>query len=256
MKLDLIAIHKLSPPGLWDTEALSAFISSLYLVMARGVGSRRVYGRMVLRFSRELREKIRDNLNMRIKAWVLQCPIRIAWVRGIIGETAIKRWQQNRLANYAFTRAFGDWKTKFSGGFARRANNQGRRFKAAFTQNMRTYTWKPFALVKTVNVYGFLYGQRGSDTERELVRAAYLKLWGVDIRDGGNIHKWRQPRLPRQLKPVEFTPYELVPEEAEDFEEHIKTVPEEEGGSSARIMFNPTGKPKLGHTKKVVKKPP
>ena len=175
---------------------------------------------------------------------------------GIIGETVIKRWQQNRLANYAFTRAFGDWKAKFSGGFARGANKQRRRFKAAFTQNMRTYIWKPFALVKIVNVYGFLSGQRKPDTESELVRAAYCKLWGVDIRDGGNTHKWRQPRLPRTLKPVEFTPYELVPDEAEDIEEHIETVPEEEKVSSAQIIFNLTGKPKLGQAKTGVEQPP
>ncbi|MCF6275348.1 MAG: hypothetical protein L3J05_06260, partial [Robiginitomaculum sp.] len=120
MKLDLIEINKLSPPGLWDLATLSALTATLLAVIDARIGgaqTARCCERMLVRQSRALRIKTRENLNMRIKAWVLQSPQRIAWVRRIIGERAIKRWRENRLADYALTKHFGDWQRKFPNGF-------------------------------------------------------------------------------------------------------------------------------------------
>ncbi len=165
--------------------------------------------RMLARQSRDLRIKARENLNMRIKAWVLQSPDRIAFVCRIIGERAIKRWRKNRLADYALTKHFGDWKRKFRGGFGEAPQEQSR--KPAVKPSPRTYNWKPFALVKIVNVERFLYGRSRPDPELEQNRAAHLKLWGVDIQDK-NIS--RMPRNNRAMKPICFTPDELTPEMA------------------------------------------
>ncbi|MCF6220597.1 MAG: hypothetical protein L3J65_05755, partial [Robiginitomaculum sp.] len=173
--------------------------------------------RMLARQSRDLRIKARENLNMRIKAWVLQSPQRIAFVRRIIGERAIKRWRKNRLADYALTRHFGDWKRKFPNGFAGVQQEQSR--KPAVKSTPRTYNWKPFALVKIVNVERFLYGRVRPDPEQEQSRAAYLKLWGVDISDK---YKSGTLRSKRTAKPVNFTLDELTPEAAKGVPQDAK----------------------------------
>ena len=141
MKLDLVEINKLSPPALWDLGALSVLISTLLgVIKARVGGSRSVcfYTCMVVRLANELRAKTRENLNIRIKAWVLQCPERIAWVRGIIGEVAIRRWRKNRLADYALTNYFGDWKSKWPNGFARPDDKQSRTYRPQYKEESRT----------------------------------------------------------------------------------------------------------------------
>ncbi|MCF6274292.1 MAG: hypothetical protein L3J05_00825 [Robiginitomaculum sp.] len=45
------------------------------------------------RLIRQLREGYNFNQNLRIRAWVLACARRRAWVRSVIGEAAITRWQ-------------------------------------------------------------------------------------------------------------------------------------------------------------------
>jgi len=215
MKLDLVEINKLSPPSLWDLGALSVLISTLLGVIQARVGGSRsehFYARMVVRLTNELRAKTRENLNMRIKAWVLQCPERIIWVREIIGKAAIRRWHKNRLANYALSKYFGDWQRKWPKGFSRPDNKQSRIFSQRDTpryrQTNRAYNWKPFALTKIVNVERVLYGQTRHDPQADEMRAAYYKLWGTDIQETPS-RTWSQPREERALKPVEFTPHEL-----------------------------------------------
>jgi hypothetical protein len=216
MKLDLIEINKLSPPGLWDLGVLAAVISMLRGVIRAGVGghvSAPFYGRMVLRYSESLRAKTRDNLNMRIKAWVMQCPARVAHVRGVIGEAAIRRWHTNRLADYALSKYFGDWKRKwphgFNHGFNGGSTHETTKPKCTprFNGKTRPYTWQPFALVKALNVQGFLYRKPASH-DREM-QDAYIKLWGVDITDIPRLAMWTQPRQPRTTPPIRFTPTEL-----------------------------------------------
>ena len=215
MKLNLVEINKLSPPLLWDLGALSVLISALLgVIKARVGGSQSVhfYARMVVRLTNELRAKTRENLNMRIKAWVLLCPERIAWVRGIIGEVAIRRWRKNRLADYALSKYFGDWQSKWPNGFARPDDKQYRTFSRTYKYENRTYNWKPFALTRIVNAERILFGQTRPDPQAGEIRAAYYKLWGTDIqetptRTWSHQVSWR--RESRALKPVEFTPYEL-----------------------------------------------
>jgi len=261
MKLDLVEIGKLSPPTLWDVGVLSAFIACLLRAVDAGVGTRLVYGRMVLRFSQELREKVRENLNMRIKAWVLQCPDRIAWVRHVIGEVAIRHWRQNHLLDYALTKYFGDWQTKFSDGFTRKGTQKRRDFSTKFIRKIRAYNcpynWKPFALVKIKNVTGFLYGKTTPDLECEEQRVAHLKLWGVDSMDAGNTPKSKHPRTPRALKPVRFTHSELALKAAE---ETAQDVVEDGRPHTVREKSHPPDDPKNLETNTVwvpdVDKPP
>ncbi|MCF6221933.1 MAG: hypothetical protein L3J65_12550, partial [Robiginitomaculum sp.] len=168
--------------------------------------------RMLARQSRDLRIKARENLNMRIKAWVLQSPQRIAFVRRVIGERAIKRWRKNRLADYALTRHFSDWKRKFPNGFAGFGGvQQEQSRKTAAKPASHTYNWKPFALVKIINVERFLYGRSRPNPKLEQARVAHLKLWGVDIQDK---NPDKTPRGKRTMKPVCFTLDELAPEVA------------------------------------------
>ncbi len=221
MKLDLIAIGKLSPAGLWDLAELAAVISMLAnLVRGRfggGVCVRRATG-MVKLYRKQLAARTLDNFNMQAKAWVKQCPQRIAHVRGVIGEAAIKRWQKNRLLDYAFTETFGDWQKAFPQGLTREDTKPSRKLTRKLRYNIRAYIWKPFALVKIPNAVRILYGQSmpkcAPDHEAEDIRAAYIKLWGVDIADTPDSPKTTQPRQPRAVAPVRFTSCELVPKMA------------------------------------------
>ena len=216
MKFDLVEINRLSPPGLWDFGVLVATIAMLRTVIRAGAGggTMLVYGRIVLRYSESLRAQTRDNFNMRVKAWVLQCPHRIAYVRRIIGAAAIKKWRMNRLADYALSKYFGDWKRKFPNGFTNNNKRPTPQSAPQFTHSLRPYIRKPFALVKIVNVQGFLYRKPKPNAQDDEMRDAYYKLWGVGLTDSGTTHKWTQPRQPRTLNPIRFTPDELEPKAA------------------------------------------
>lgn len=198
MELDMHEIRLLSPRGLWALTPVRALIGALLVVLQSGGGGHyaTLYMRMLERQRASLREKIFENLNMRIKAWVIQCPARIAWVRGIIGEVAIRQWRKNRLADYALTKYFGDWKHKWPNGFKDTKQAQMQNRKSNFAHTARPYNWKPFALVKIVNVCGFLYGHPAPTIST------------------ANSSHWTQPRGARALKPVKFTPSELSAEAA------------------------------------------
>jgi len=211
MELNLVEIRLLSPRGLWALTPVRALIETLLLLVKSGHGGNYapLYVRMLMQQSESLREKIRANLNMRIKAWVMQCPARIAWVRRSIGEAAIKHWRKNRLADYALRRYFGDWKRKFPDGFKNQAQQKSRKRKSSFGRTARPYIWKPFALVKIVNVCGFLYGRPALTSGTT------------------NAPNWTQPRSARLLKPVRFTPPELDSElDMEAALENAQTSPQ------------------------------
>jgi len=208
MELDFVEIRLLAPRGLWALAPIRALIGTLLAVMKSGsAGSYApLYMRMLARQSDSLRAKIRANLNMRIKAWILQCPERVAYVRGIIGEAAIRHWRKNRLLDYALTKYFGDWKRKWphgfkNGGFNGKKQENEQIRKSCFKQTIRDYAWKPFALVKIFNVSGFLYGRSAAKSNTV------------------NKPKWSQPRAVRAHKPIRFTPSELVAEATPRHEE-------------------------------------
>ena len=235
MKFDIVDIQKLNPPGLWPLKSLAALIDILLKVVEAGIGGSHsvlVNSRMAARLSREFRRKKQENYNIRVKAWVMQCPERIAWVRGIIGERAIRYWEKNRLADYAFTEAFGDWKAEFPNGLGRKKAKPVERSKPKVACKTRTYIWKPFALQKIENVEGFLYGRNASkmvlvggfDERRE----DYDAHWTVGTTDKLILKNWSQLRTPRNFNPVKFTPEELVPEAATGSPETKIETPETE----------------------------
>ncbi len=237
MKFDVAEINRMSPPNLcglrlWDLGVLVSVIAMLRGVIASGNGSVLLYGRMVVRYSESLRERTRDNLNMRIKAWVLQCPRRIAHVRRIIGEAAIRNWRKNRLADYALTKYFGDWRRKFPNGFSHKSTKPKRQAAPKYNGQTRAYNWKFFALVKIVNVRDFLYANRTSNAkknaEEQEMQAASYKLWGVAPEGALILRTWKQPRGARTRKPILFTPNELEvePEEAAAIEPPILVAQE------------------------------
>jgi hypothetical protein len=207
MEINMHEIRKLSPRSLWQLAPIRAFIETLLMVIKSGNGghSSAMYMRMLIEQSESLREKIRENLNMRIKAWIMQCPARILLVHGVIGEAAIRQWRMNRLADYALSKYFGDWKRKWPHGFKRggfksdsfeNEQEKGQIRKPGFKHAIRDYGWKPFALVKIFNVRRFLYGRSPANTS------------------AANNPKWTQPREQRTHKPIRFTPDELAADAA------------------------------------------
>ncbi len=234
MELDFVEIRLLSPRGLWSLAPVRALIEVLLVVLQSWGGQHTpFYMHMLKRQRANLRDKIALNLNMRIKAWVLQCPDRIAWVRGIIGEVAINRWRNNRLADYALRRYFGDWQRKFSdgfknGGFQNKEQTEKPIRKPSFGNSIRPYNWQPFALVKIVDVCGFLYG-----------RPAQRK---APILDKFNTPNWTQPRGARARKPVRFSPKELEANAATGHEEsgadEFEQLPVEDALSDAQVPLD------------------
>ncbi len=215
MKLDLIAIGKLSPAGLWDLAELATVISTLVNLIRGGFGGdvcvRRATS-MVKLYRKQLHDRTLDNFNIRAKAWVLQCPQRIAHVRGVIGEAAIRRWQSNRFLDYALTEKFGDWKKMFPKGLSRleRKDKQPRRrLKPKSRREITGYNWKPFALVKIPNAERILRGQAQT-------KGAIRNL------------KTTQPRQLRPVKPVRFRPDELAAEAATGAPDNISVTAEPE----------------------------
>ncbi len=224
MKFDFSIINKLSPPKdaviqLWDLATLSAVITMLVNVVKAGIGGQNaslVNMRMINRYSKSLRDKTRENLNLRIKIWVMQCPIRRAWVRKNIGESAIRKWKKNRLADYALSKYFGDWRSKWPQGFRHKPLKSRIGYMPKHTCADRPYKWKQFSLVKITNVERILFGGHADCPNLTELKAAYHKLWNVSFEERKSLCKWSQPRIKRAIKPVEFTPYELAPKLATD----------------------------------------
>ncbi len=92
----MCAINKLSPPGLLN-------LASLFELVRRLIAGLDVYGiandasvqnaLLMGRLIRQLGEGYNFNQNLRIRAWILACARRRVWVRSVIGEAAINRWQ-------------------------------------------------------------------------------------------------------------------------------------------------------------------
>ena len=178
MKLDLIAISKLSPPGLLDLRDLAAMIVTLQKLVCMPIGTPahgRLYGRILAQFLRQLHQGKRDNFHLRVKAWVMQCPRRIAFVRKVIGEPAIKRWRTNRLLDYALSQKCKDWQVVFKDGLDGFAALIGKNAPTSHPskpglRKSGTYNWKPFALNKIPNAVRILSGSTGEVTQTSFPR--------------------------------------------------------------------------------------
>ena len=130
--------------------------------------------RILAKVSRERRAQANHNLNLQIKAFVLACPKRVAYVRSIIGEGAITRWlrRDKNLCRAAKPRA--------------RPGRENRKMSEP-----APYVWKRYGLPKIAN---------------SLTPQRLRSNLSAPSKPG---RKW--PRAKRILKPVIFWPHELRP---------------------------------------------
>ena len=212
MKLDLIAIEKLCPTGLTPLADLRALISLLVAVMKLGMSSpldMRNYAHMLVQHRNILGERARHNHSLKVKAWVKQCPERTAWVRSVIGETAIRNWVARLRAAYVSGDLQGDRQKKKP--YA----------KAGHKHKPRPYklrTGKPFALVRLSEVEKLLPRRPcwPRKTHRVIQEAGYALSTGTgNLRHTArlacpdNAEKPHQARPVHSQKPVRFFPSEL-----------------------------------------------
>ncbi len=97
MKLDMKAIMALRPLRLLNVQSIidvaEAFLKgALKLKMTPKL--LRHMARTDAMFNKQILANQRHNLDLRVRAWIMACPKRRAWVRGLIGERAIERWNE------------------------------------------------------------------------------------------------------------------------------------------------------------------
>jgi len=201
MKLDLIAIEKLCPVGLTPLGGLRAFVSVLVAVIRLGIGSvrdKRSYAHMLVQHRKTLREQAQHNQSLKIKAWVKQCPQRIAWVRSIIGEAAIRSWIARLRAAYISPRWLGD-----------EGNKPGRQCRGEYRP--RPYSPRPYS-PQTGKAFALA---RLSEVEKLL---PFRPRWPRNVRrvvsdETGNVrHAVRLTSFEHSVKPqkpVRFFPSEI-----------------------------------------------
>lgn len=191
-------IEKLRPPGLLDVSVLTRVIVLLYGVIERHAHDSRAVlklTRIIGRLQKQDRENRNFNLNMQIKMWVMQCQDRIAWVRGIIGEAAIRRWQRRydialgRNVPSSLSQA-ATIKNKTPKDRVQRQLVHG----VGRSRAVRPYDWKRFGLVPLSEVV-IIAGVENS--ARNVTKVT------------NKIGQWSQPRSNREMKPVTFMPFEL-----------------------------------------------
>jgi len=216
MKLDLPAIHKLAPPGLYALADLRAFVLVLVRVIELGIGisgagDAKSYAHMLARHTKELRTKTSVNLNLKLKAWVLACPERIIHARTVIGEAAIRNWVARLRAAYMSPNLMADQRQKELG------RDRQRKYKR---RSYRPRTGKPFALVRLAEVEKLLpFRPRWP---RNIRRLASVDTGNVrhavrlenHLANLGHSDKTQQsrpphPQRPRPQKPIRFFPSEL-----------------------------------------------
>ena len=206
MKLDLTAIHKLSPPGLLDEGPILFAVEVITnLITAQIIGSKIMLKlvRALGRCSKQARDNEAYNLNVRIKAWVLAAAERRAWVRSIIGEAAIRRWQWHRDNLYTPTAP-----TAPTAPITAKPDTAAKPISGPRLDTI-PYIWKQFAMA-----------------DLNWLRFRPLDVSPLGRTVGTPLAHWSQPRPSRGFKPVEFWAYEL----ADDYEPN-----NEVGKTGARI---------------------
>ena len=183
MKLDLIEIQKLNPPGLLNVRPMLFVVEVMMGLIAKEMPGSRMMLKLVralARYQKLVRDNEAYNLNVRIKFWVLAQAQRRAWVRGIIGEAAVRRWQ-------------------------RRYDNLYGGLDIADTN-------KPTNLSKLIGVVGL---QTRAYDWKQFVMADlnWLRVRPLDVKPATSytqslytqsLGHWRQSRGSRCFKPVEF----------------------------------------------------
>jgi len=208
MKLDLATIHKLTPPGLYELADLRAFVVLLVRVVRLGIGGgkyAKFYAHMLVRHTKELRTKTRANLNLKIKAWVLQCPKRIIQARSVIGEAVIRRWIIRMRAAYMSPRLMDAGLQK---------NRQAKNPDVKPGHIYRPGPRKPFALARLEDVEKLLpFRPRWPRTIEPVFTTETGNLrHGARLAGAEHMGKLQQPNPPNPAnshKPVRFFPSEL-----------------------------------------------
>ncbi len=84
--------------------------------------------RIITKVSKEMLLQSQHNLNLQIREFVLSCPKRIAFVRGVIGERAIRNWKIRDKNILNMPEPYPE------------------RDNAKTRKTPKTYNWKPYAL--------------------------------------------------------------------------------------------------------------
>jgi len=211
MNLNMDEVHKLNPPGLHNLRPMLVVVEVLMGLIAKEMPGSRMMLKLVralARYQKQARDNEAYNLNVRIKAWVMAVAERRSWVRSVIGEAAIRRWQV-RCDNLYGGRDVG-------GGTARRRPTSRHDISNLQT---RPYDWKRFVMADL----------------------NWLRLEPLDVRPVKPIANisGRWPREARPFKPLEFWAFEL----AEDYQPPIKVrMPKEPAPTE------PYSLPKSGQT--------
>lgn len=228
MKLDMDEIRTLTPPGLHNLRPMLRVVEILTALITKQVpGSAAMLKlvRAVGRYAKQARDNANHNLNMQIRAWVLAQPERRLWVRRIIGEAAIRRWEK-RYANLPHP--------------SRPPVQTMQRAKpiAAAKFANRPYAWKQFALVNL----------------------SFLELQPFDLRSPAliNTGNWSQPRAPRGVKPPAFWGFELAPDYRPPATHLHREIPRVKiaGKPNDKPPPNPHPPPQKGTNQKSQNKPP
>lgn len=179
MYLNMDEINKLNPPRLLNLRPMLFVVEVMMGLIAKEVPGSRMMLKLVRalgRYQKQVRENEAYNLNVKIKAWVLAQAERRAWVRGIIGEAAIRAWQV-RYDNLAHPVEIPP-----------KRHNKAR---AAPRSDVLPYQWKRFAM---------------ADISWQETRPFPTRDTSLPTLPGS----WQQPRKSRGFKPVEFYPFELA----------------------------------------------
>lgn len=165
------------------------------------------------RYQKHVRENAAYNLNVKIKAWVMAQAERRAWVRSIIGEVAIRRWQWRRDNLYASTT------TKLV---------KTAKPISIPKLDFKPYSWKRFAMA-------------------DLSWLEIKPLASLDTSLSTTLGGWQNARESRGFKPIEFWAFEL----AADYDDYAPakaqkattpTATKEQAVAKAEPQLNPTEK--------------
>ncbi len=97
MKLDMTAIMALRPLHLVNVQSLIDLGDMLLqgaLKLKATPKLLRDTARTDAMINKQILANQRYNLGLKVRAWILACPKRRAWVRGLIGEKVIERWNK------------------------------------------------------------------------------------------------------------------------------------------------------------------
>lgn len=187
MKLDLDEIQKLTPPGLHNLRPMLLVVEVITALITKQVVGSPIMLKLIRtlgRYQKQARDNEAYNLAVRIKFWVMAEAERRAWVRRIIGENNIRRWQER----------YDNLHRPHLGKPAPKRQAPTNPSKLP-TMTVKPYVWKRFAMANLSWL----------EFTPLVAKSAYFG----DIL-GTHLGNWHQPRETRGFKPVEFWAFELA----------------------------------------------